>query len=167
MTWKVQPRPRVLDMIWVPMNILWTRPLSPFPPLTAKPGNHSVTLIWVTETEIDNAGFNIYRAGADGEFVKINAEMIPAQGTAASGATYQFVDNGRAEPSDLFLQAGRCGSERHSNPVRAENGDPTVYLFIQVRRQEPTERCFDVPARPLTDKENMPWSERMNMKPRR
>ena len=60
----------------------------------AKPGNHSVTLIWVTETEIDNAGFNIYRAGADGEFVKINAEIIPAQGTAASGAAYQFVDSG-------------------------------------------------------------------------
>ena len=60
----------------------------------AKPGNHSVTLIWVTETEIDNAGFNIYRAGADGVFVKINAEMIPAQGTAASGETYQFVDSG-------------------------------------------------------------------------
>ena len=31
--------------------------------------------------------------GADGEFVQINAEIIPAQGTAASGAAYQFVDS--------------------------------------------------------------------------
>ncbi len=29
---------------------------------TAKPGNGSVTLSWTTETEIDNAGFNILRA---------------------------------------------------------------------------------------------------------
>ena len=46
----------------------------------AKPGNHSVILTWVTETEIDNAGFNIYRAGADGEFVKINAEINSCKG---------------------------------------------------------------------------------------
>jgi hypothetical protein len=59
----------------------------------AKPGNGSVTLIWATESEIDNAGFNIYRAGADGKFVKINAEIIPAQGTSASGAAYEFVDD--------------------------------------------------------------------------
>ena len=39
-------------------------------------------------------GFNIYRADADGEYVKINAEIIPAKGTSANGAAYQFVDNG-------------------------------------------------------------------------
>jgi hypothetical protein len=60
---------------------------------TAKPGNGSVTLNWATETEIDNVGFNILRATAeDGVYVKINAELIPAQGGAAQGAAYQFVD---------------------------------------------------------------------------
>ena len=39
---------------------------------TAKAGNGSVTLNWTTETEIDNAGFNIYRAASEnGEYVKI------------------------------------------------------------------------------------------------
>ena len=60
----------------------------------AAPGNHKVTLIWVTETEIDNAGFNIYRAGDDGEFVKINADIISAKGNSTSGAAYELVDNG-------------------------------------------------------------------------
>jgi len=60
---------------------------------TAKPANGSVTLNWATETEIDNVGFNILRATAeDGVYVKINAELIPAQGGAAQGAAYQFVD---------------------------------------------------------------------------
>ena len=60
---------------------------------TAKPGNGSVTLNWTTETEIDNAGFNILRADSeDGEYVKINAAIIPAKAGAAQGAFYQFID---------------------------------------------------------------------------
>jgi len=61
---------------------------------TAKPGNGSVTLNWTTETEIDNAGFNIYRAESEnGEYVKINAAIIPSKAGAAQGASYQFIDN--------------------------------------------------------------------------
>jgi len=58
----------------------------------AIPGSQKVSLTWATESEIDNAGFNIYRAEENGEFVQINDEIIPAQGSATSGATYEFVD---------------------------------------------------------------------------
>jgi hypothetical protein len=59
----------------------------------AVPGSNQVILKWVTESEIDNAGFNIYRAESkDGEYVKINSSLIPAEGTATSGATYQYID---------------------------------------------------------------------------
>ena len=52
-----------------------------------------VIIQWSTETEIDNAGFNIYRAeSAEGEFVKINDALIPATGTATQGASYSFND---------------------------------------------------------------------------
>jgi len=61
---------------------------------TADPGNRKVTLRWNTASEIDNLGFNIYRSDAeDGEYVKVNAELIAAKGSAAQGAEYQFVDN--------------------------------------------------------------------------
>ncbi len=60
--------------------------------LEAVPGCGSVTLQWSTDSEIHNAGFNIYRAEQGGEFVKINAEIIPAQGGPLSGAAYEFVD---------------------------------------------------------------------------
>jgi len=60
----------------------------------AIPGNKKVTLEWVTETEIDNAGFNIYRAEeADGEYVQINEDLIPANGSSMEGASYLFIDN--------------------------------------------------------------------------
>ncbi len=59
---------------------------------TAEPGNGKVTLSWMTSSEVDNAGFNIYRAGADGEYGQINAALIPATGSATEGAVYEFVD---------------------------------------------------------------------------
>lgn len=61
---------------------------------TAKPFRKTVILNWTTETEIDNVGFNIYRADSkDGEFVKINRELIPAEAGAVAGASYQFIDS--------------------------------------------------------------------------
>ena len=60
---------------------------------TGIPGNREVMLVWVTESEIENAGFNIYRAETeDGIYVRLSASLIPAQGTATSGATYTYAD---------------------------------------------------------------------------
>lgn len=59
----------------------------------ADPGNNQVKLIWATESEIDTAGFNIYRSESfNGEFVKINEELIPAKGSSTEGASYEFTD---------------------------------------------------------------------------
>jgi hypothetical protein len=61
---------------------------------TAKASNGRVKLEWTTETEIDNAGFNIYRSEIEaGEYVKINSELIPAKGSETKGAKYVFTDN--------------------------------------------------------------------------
>jgi hypothetical protein len=60
---------------------------------TATPRAGKVILQWSTESEIDNAGFNIYRATAEnGEYVKINPFLIPAQGSSTQGASYEFID---------------------------------------------------------------------------
>jgi hypothetical protein len=70
----------------------------------AIPGDREVTLMWRTESEIDTAGFNIYRGiagrgrygrGASNtpEMEKINDTLIPAKGSSASGAEYTFIDD--------------------------------------------------------------------------
>jgi hypothetical protein len=59
----------------------------------ATPESRKIILRWTTETEVDNAGFNIYRAASeDGTYTKINASLIPVQGSPTQGASYEFTD---------------------------------------------------------------------------
>ena len=61
----------------------------------AIPGNGQVTLKWSTESETDNAGFNLYRATAeDGEYKIINSALIAAEGSSTQGASYEYTDTG-------------------------------------------------------------------------
>jgi len=51
----------------------------------ALPGDSVVTLAWRTESEIDTAGFNIYRGQVNSsEMTKINTALIPAKGNSAT-----------------------------------------------------------------------------------
>ncbi len=48
---------------------------------------------WTTATEMNTAGFNLYRAErADGPYAKINAELIPAASDPLGGSQYEFND---------------------------------------------------------------------------
>ncbi|MCX5895484.1 MAG: hypothetical protein NTZ51_06610 [Proteobacteria bacterium] len=56
------------------------------------PGDREVTLVWITGSEIDNGGFNLYRSDSEeGEYIKINDTLITAEGNAG-GSSYEFVD---------------------------------------------------------------------------
>ena len=53
----------------------------------------AVLLEWATETELDNAGFNLWRSEEkDVEYVRINPYFIPAEGEAGFGAEYSLTD---------------------------------------------------------------------------
>ena len=53
-----------------------------------------VILRWATDSEVDNAGFNILRSESEsGEYTKINDALISAEGSSTDGASYSFADN--------------------------------------------------------------------------
>jgi hypothetical protein len=94
-TTTVEPTTTTVPSTTIPPTTTTTIPMTVIELSTFKamPGNKKVTLEWVTESEIDNAGFNIYRAEEeDGEFSQINDSLIPAMGSSMEGATYLFID---------------------------------------------------------------------------
>ena len=52
-----------------------------------------IVVQWTTATEINTAGFNVYRSErAEGPFSKVNAQLIPASAAALIGGKYQYED---------------------------------------------------------------------------
>jgi hypothetical protein len=61
------------------------------PLATSGPG--TVIVEWTTESEVDLAGFNIYRSESlDGPYVKINESLIPASPDPIAGGSYSYID---------------------------------------------------------------------------
>ncbi len=57
------------------------------------PAPSRVVVEWTTGSEINTAGFNLYRSeGADGPYTKINAQLIPASNDALIGGKYRYED---------------------------------------------------------------------------
>lgn len=74
--------------------------LSHFRPDRTEAG--AVVIHWTTQSEVDNAGFNILRSQTrTGEFKVINAQLIPGAGTTAASTTYAWTDT-TAKPNVVY-----------------------------------------------------------------
>ena len=74
--------------------------LSHFRPDLTETG--TVVIQWTTESEVDNAGFNILRSQTKkGEFKVVNAQLIPGAGTTAERNTYTWTDT-TAKPNVIY-----------------------------------------------------------------
>ena len=74
--------------------------LSHFRPDLTETG--TVVIHWSTQSEIDNAGFNILRSQTrTGEFTRINPQLIPGGGTTAERADYTWTDT-TAKPNLVY-----------------------------------------------------------------
>ena len=60
---------------------------------SAKFVKDEVVINWTTESELDNAGFNIYRSTSrTKDFQRINTKLIQGAGTTGQRNTYQYID---------------------------------------------------------------------------
>ena len=61
-----------------------------------------IVVRWVTESELNNAGFNILRSETrDGEFTKLNTKLIAGHGTTSERNTYEYADTS-AKPNVVY-----------------------------------------------------------------
>ena len=81
-----------------------------------------VVLKWITESEVDNAGFYIYRSQTkDGEFKVVNATLIQGAGTTSERHTYTWKDT-TAKPNVAYYyrieDISRAGVRKQLATVR-------------------------------------------------
>jgi hypothetical protein len=86
-----------------------------------------VRVEWTTETEMNTAGFNLYRGvSVDGPFdVKVNAQLIPPAADPLTGGKYQYVDQtARAGVTYYYRleEVERNGGTNNFGPISVRAG---------------------------------------------
>jgi hypothetical protein len=98
---------------------------------TATAGNRSITINWETATETNNVGFNILRAESkDGNYAKINSDIIEAKGSPTQGASYKIIDTNVKNRKTYYYQLEDIdldGSSTINGPISAT---PRLFLSI-------------------------------------
>ena len=104
----------------------------------------AVILTWATESEVDNAGFNLRRSERrDGSFTLINAALIAGAGTTGERQTYTFTDTSAKPGVECYYRleevsfAGKPQTllmRLLRGPVSAANRQ--LRTFGEVKRQE-------------------------------
>jgi len=111
---------------------------------TAAGTNKTIELSWETANEIDNLGFNLYRASTEtGEKLKLNEELIPTLVPPGSlfGASYTFTDSFKLSRLATYYywleDVDNYGRTTLHGPVSAQLTNKILpvapQLFFQVR----------------------------------
>ena len=107
-----------------------------------------VLLEWETASEIDNAGFHLWRSETeDGEYVRITDSLIPAEGSPTSGAEYEYEDLDVEQGLTYFYELEDIdydGLSTFHGPVSATVGDEALVLL------SPEDRASVSPFTPPT-----------------
>jgi hypothetical protein len=98
-----------------------------------------VQVDWSTETEMDTAGFNVYRGESpDGPFgIKINDKLIPASPDPMTGGKYRYTDSSAQVGRTYYYQlqeVEKNGAVNKYGPiaVRAGGFDPRLALVLGI-----------------------------------
>ena len=104
----------------------------------------AVVLTWATESEVDNAGFNLRRSERrDGSFTLVNSALIAGAGTTGERQTYTFTDTSAKPGVEYYYQleevsfAGKpqmLSMRLLRGPVSAANRQ--LRTFGEIKRQK-------------------------------
>jgi len=100
-----------------------------------------VILKWVTESEVDNLGFNIYKSNRkNGPFEKINPSLVKGAGTTAERHGYRYVDDGVNEEEEYYYyieDISFTGEKDKSDIIRVKWGEVNKLILNELHRNLP------------------------------
>ncbi len=90
-----------------------------------------VEITWETATELNTAGFYIYRStDLEGEFTQLNeGELINSEGSPVSGSSYSFVDS-NVKPGETYYYV--LEEVENNLTTNRYNDDMFTYVVPQV-----------------------------------
>lgn len=71
----------------------------------------NVNLGWQTDQEPDTAGFNVYRAGTEGPYTRINDDIIQPKHDRGSGNNYTSADEPGNDPAYYYAFVDKPGND--------------------------------------------------------
>ncbi len=110
---------------------------------TADAQADGVRVGWETTSEINNAGFNLYRAeSASGAQTKLNADLIPSQAPGSSqGALYEYLDANVASGQTYWYwleSVDISGATTLNGPVSVDVSAPTAVALTDLQADSST-----------------------------
>lgn len=96
--------------------------------------NPQVVVEWSTATELDTAGFNLYRsASGDGPFAQVNQQLVPSSPDPLTGGDYAFVDPD-VEPGRTYFyeleEVEYNGATQRFPPIQVTAGGSLLSLLL-------------------------------------
>ncbi|OQA15858.1 MAG: hypothetical protein BWY63_02842 [Chloroflexi bacterium ADurb.Bin360] len=108
----------------------------------ATPAGDGVQVTWETAQELEHLGFNLYRGSSStGPWVRLNAELLPAQNPGAtSGGTYTWLDTGATPGAPSFYRLEDVdihGVSTFHGPVAATPEGPAAISIVGLGTRAP------------------------------
>ena len=96
--------------------------------------NPQVVVEWSTATELDTAGFNLYRGTSpDGPFVQVNQQLLPSSPDPLTGGDYAFADTDVDPGRSYFYELEEVeynGATQRFPPIQVTAGGSLLSLVL-------------------------------------
>jgi hypothetical protein len=93
---------KILSLGGILVGMVFALALSGCGPANLLPAG-KVMVQWETASEVNTAGFNLYRADSQaGPYIKVNTALIPASGNQLTGSSYKYEDTG-VQPGRVYF----------------------------------------------------------------
>jgi hypothetical protein len=107
----------------------------------------TVVIGWRTVSEVDNAGFFVWRAAGVGKPVRLTPRLLPARGSPLRGHTYRFHDTGAPRQRTRYWieDVDLSGVSTLHGPVSAAAWRPKARPSLPLLSL-PSGRALEVPS---------------------